>query len=59
MEKNMVFLKDTKSADVGDGIPWGSFHQDLPSKCVPYSFSRQLVDVLGEAGPRSFRVSDV
>ena len=59
MEKNMVFLKGTKSADVGGGIPWGSLHQDLPSQCVSYSFSRQLVDIFGEAGPRSFRMSDV
>ena len=45
MEKDMVFFQGTQSADVGGGIPWGSFLQDLPSQCVSYSLSRQLVDV--------------
>ena len=59
MEKDMVFLKDTEPADVACGIPWGSFHQDLPCQCVSYSLSRQLVDVFGEACPILFRMSDV
>ena len=59
VEKDMVFFKDTEPADVACGIPWGSFHQDLPFQCVSYSLSWQLVDVLGEAGPRIFRVPDI
>ena len=59
MEKDVVFLKDAQSADVGDGVPRGCLLEDLPFQCVSYSLSFEFVDVLGEAGAIPFRVSDV
>ena len=59
MEKDVVFLKDAQSADVGDGVPRGCLLEDLPFQCVSYSLSFEFVDVFGEASAILFRVSDV
>ena len=59
MEKDVVFLKDAQSADVGDGVPRGCLLEDFPFQCVSYSLSCKSVNVVGEAGTRLFRVSDV
>ena len=59
MEKDMVFLKDAQSADVGDGIPRWCFFKDFPFQCVSCSLSCEFVDVFGEAGARQVGMSDV
>ena len=59
MEKDVMFLKDAQSADVGDGVPRRCLLEDFPFQCVSYSFSCKSLDVVGEAGSRLFRVSDV
>ena len=59
MEKDVVFLKDAQSADVGDGVPRGCLLEDFPFQCVSYSLSCKSVNVVGEASTRLFRVSDV
>ena len=59
MEKDVMFLKDAQSADVGDGVPRRCLLEDFPFQCVSYSFSCKSVDVVGEAGSRLVRVSDV
>ena len=59
MEKDVVFLKDTQSADVGDRVPRRCLLENFPFQCVSYSFSCKSVDIVGETGARLFRVSDV
>ena len=45
MEKDVVFLKDAQSADVGDGVPRGCLLENFPFQCVSYSLSFKSVDV--------------
>ena len=59
MEKDVVFLKDTQSADVGDRVPRRCLLENFPFQSVSYSFSCKSVDIVGETGSRLFRVSDV
>ena len=46
MEKDVVFLKDAQSADVGDGVPRGCLLEDFPFQCVSYSLSCKSVNVV-------------
>ena len=46
MEKDVVFLKDAQSADVGDRVPRRCLLEDFPSQCVSYSSSCKSVDVV-------------
>ena len=52
MEKDVVFLKDTQSADVGDRVPRRCLLENFPFQSVSYSFSCKSVDIVGETGAR-------